>query len=285
MNRSDVTISAASRPARPFGALAGRTAALLYIGSAVALPIVMVFWKALSDGPSALWEALSDEEAVAAFQLSFISAGLVTIASILLGTISAFTLVRFRFPGRKVLDALVDLPLALPTSVTGLTLAAILGPQSPIGAWIQANGWTVLYDPKAVFIAFLVVTVPFVIRAIQPLLTAVDAAEEEAAMTLGAGAWQRFRYIILPVIRPGIMTGGAIAFSRSLGEFGAVVFVAGTEPFRTQVASTLIYSRIENFDLRGASAASVVVLSLSYLLLWAARRIEQRAAGKARAGA
>lgn len=262
--------------------LAARGIVFLYIGIVVALPIALVFRRGLADGPAALLAALADDEAVAAFALSFQSALSVSIASVLFGTAVAFVLVRLRFSGRRLLNALVDLPLALPTSVTGLTLAAILGPNSSVGAWLAARGAPVLYEPAAVFLACLVVTLPFGIRSVQPLLESVDRSEEEAAATMGAGPFRIFASIILPVIRPGIVSGAALTFARALGEFGAIVFVAGAEPFRTQVAATLVYARIESFDFRGAAAASTVVLGASFLLLASARKLEESASGRSR---
>lgn len=252
---------------------AGRAAVLAYLGLVVALPIGMVFGTALSGGPSALWEALTDEEAVAAYRLTFSAAAVVTAVDILFGVAAAYVLVRIPFPGRRFLDACVDLPLALPTSVTGLTLAALLVPDSPIGGFLERRGWSFLYEPAAVYLGFAAVTVPFVIRAVQPILLTLDPAEEEAAVTLGASPIRTFLAVVLPALRPGILAGGALAFARSLGEFGAVVFIAGTEPFRTEVASTFVYTRIESFDLPAAASASVVVLSISFLLFYGARRL------------
>ena len=254
--------------------LSARTLVVLYLGAVVFLPVGMVFFKAMSDGLGALWEALTNEEALYAFRLTFISAGVVTVLNAILGTIAAYALVRFKFPGRKILDSLIDLPFAIPTSVIGLTLASILGPKSPVGSYLKSIGWDILYQPSAIYIAFMVVTLPFVIRSIEPLLYSLDPAEEEAALTLGATPMRTFFSIIFPVIRPGLLSGAVLTFARCLGEFGAVVFVAGTEPFHTEVASTYIFSRIEQFDFRGGAAASVVVLTVSYVLLWGLRFLE-----------
>ncbi len=259
-----------------------RFIALSYVGIIVALPVALVFWRGLEGGVGPLIEALTDEEAAEAFRLSFLSAGAVSLASMVFGTAVAFALVRLDFPGRRALDALVDLPLALPTAVTGLTLASIFGPISPLGGWLEAHGMPILYRPIAVYIACLVVTVPFGIRSVQPLLAAVDRAEEEAAATMGAGPVRTFVSVIFPAIRTGIVSGAALTFARALGEFGAVVFIAGTEPFRTQVASTFVYSRIEGFDFKGAAAASIVVLTISFLMLTTARIVEERTSGRIR---
>jgi sulfate transport system permease protein len=234
----------------------------------------MIFYQSISGGPGALWQALTHEQALHAFRLTFIAAGIVTLTNIFLGTIAAFALVRFRFPGRKILNTLIELPFAIPTAVIGLTLASLLGPKSPIGAFLQNHGFSILYHPSAIYIAFMVVTLPFIIRAVEPLLRSMDPAEEEAAYTLGANALRTFFSVVLPVIRPGILSGAVLTFARSLGEFGAVVFVAGTEAFHTEVAATYIFSRIEQFDFRGGAAASVVVLTVSYFLLWIMRFLE-----------
>jgi len=253
---------------------AARGAVLLYLGIVIALPIGMVFAKAFAGGPQALWQALTKEQALHAFRLTFFMAGAVTLMNVLLGTITAFVLTRFKFPGSKYLDYLIDLPFAIPTSVIGLTLASLLGPKSFMGSFFVSHGITFLYHPISVFIAFSAVTLPFVIRAVQPLLATVDPAEEEAAITLGAGSVRIFFFVILPVIRPGIISGAVLTFARSLGEFGAVVFVAGTQPFHTEVASTFIFSKIEQYDFHSAASASVAVLTISYILLWIMRYFE-----------
>lgn len=251
-----------------------RIVVLIYLGLVIALPVGMIFTKALAGGPQALWQALTREQALHAFRLTFFMAAAVTLLNVIVGTISAFVLVRFKFPARKYLDYLIDLPFAIPTSVIGLTLASLLGPKSLIGSFLVSHGITVLYRPVSVFIAFAAVTLPFVIRAVQPLLATVDPAEEEAAITLGAGPGKIFFSVILPVIRPGIMSGAVLTFARCLGEFGAVVFVAGTQPFHTEVAATFIFSKIEQFDFQSAASASVAVLTLSYILLWVMRYFE-----------
>lgn len=254
--------------AKFFITLTVRSIVFLYLGAVVLLPIFMVFYQAMKDGPGALWKAFTNEEALYAFKLTFTTAGVVTLLNMVLGTVAAYALVRLRFPGRRVLDALIDLPFAIPTAVIGLTLASMLGPKSPIGAFLKSQGCDILYQPSSIYIAFMVVTLPFVIRAVEPLLRSIDPSEEEAAVTLGAGPWSVFINVVLPIIRPGILSGAVLTFARSLGEFGVVVFVAGTEPFHTEVAATYIFSRIEQFDFRGGAAASVLVLSVSYLLLW-----------------
>lgn len=248
--------------------LAARSLVLFYLGTVVLLPVGMVFYQAVKNGSGALFKSLMNAEALYAFKLTFMTAGIVTVVNAFLGTIVAYALVKFRFPGRKILDSLIDLPFAIPTSVLGLTLASILGPKSFVGSFLQKHGWNILYHPSSIYLAFMVVTLPFVIRAVEPLLRSMDPSEEEAAITLGAGPMRTFLSIVFPVIRPGIISGSVLTFARSLGEFGVVVFVAGTEPFHTEVASTYIFSKIEQFDFQGAAAASLLVLALSYLLLW-----------------
>lgn len=259
---------------RDVTALAGRSIVFAYVGLVVAFPIGMIIYKAVEKGPVALYQALTNKQALHAFGLTFTSAAIVTLVNAVVGTIAAYALVRFRFPGRRFLDFLIDLPFAIPTSVIGLTLASMLGPRSPIGAFLEHFGVNVLYSTPAIYIAFMAVTLPFVIRAVQPMLSSMDPAEEEASLTLGAGPLRTFFCVVLPVIRPGILSGSVLTFARSLGEFGAVVFVAGTEPFHTEVAATYIFSRIEHYDLTGAAAASVVVLTISYFLLWMMKIME-----------
>jgi sulfate transport system permease protein len=251
---------------------------LLYLVGVVGLPVGLVAARALDGGAGRLAALLADPEADAAFSLSFRVAFAVAIANAFLGTATAYALVRLRFPGRALLDAMVDLPLALPTAVTGLALAAIVGPASPLGPLLEAAGLPILYRPAGVYLAVLAVTLPFTVRAVQPVLLDLDPAEEEAAATLGAGGLRTFVSVVLPAIRPAILAGAALTFGRALGEFGAVIFVAGTTPFRTQVAPTLVYARLEAHDLDGASAAALVVLAASFALLGLARLLERRTA-------
>lgn len=260
--------------------LAVRTLVVFYLGAVIAFPMGMIFYQSIKNGFGAFWNTIIHPQALYAFKLTFISAFIVTLINMVLGTLVAYVMVRLEFVGKRFIDSLIDLPFAIPTAVTGLTLATILSPNSFIGAYLNSHGWKFLYQPSAIYIALMVVTIPFVIRAVEPLLRSMDLAEEEAAVTLGAGSWQIFFNIILPVIRSGIFSGAMLSFARSLGEFGVVVFIAGTEPFHTEIAATYIFSQIEQYNLQAAAAGSAIILMTSYFLFWLIKWLDKRQKGK-----
>jgi len=224
----------------------------------VALPIAAMVWTSTKGGASGFWDAVSSGEAVAALELTLAVAALAALANAVLGTVTAWVLVRDDFHGRSLVNAVIDLPFALPTIVAGLTLIALYGPRSPVG--IDVFGTRV-----AIGLALLFVTLPFVVRTVQPVLHELDTEMEEAARSLGAGEATVFRRIVLPSILPGILSGVALAFARAVGEIGAVVLIAGN----LQVASVFIFLHIESGDRAGASAVAVVLLALSFVVLLA----------------
>ena len=193
-----------------------------------------------------------------------------------MGTLTAYALVRYDFPGRRLLNGLVDIPFAIPTLVTGVMLVVLYGPQQPLGAWLQARGIQVIFAAPGVVLALLLVTYPFVIRAVQPVLLEMQRDQEEAAYTLGASKMVTFYRIILPAIAPGVITGVLLTFSRALGEFGSIVVVAGNIPGRTLTAPVHVFGQIESQNQRGASAMSILLLALSFALMvtvdWLQRR-------------
>jgi sulfate transport system permease protein len=216
--------------------------------------------KALENGVDGFWQAVTDKEAVAALKLTLIISVAVTLVNGFAGTLIAWVLVRDRFRGKGFVNALIDLPFALPTIVAGLTLLALYGPKSPLGV-------NVAYTRVGVSMALLFVTLPFVVRAVQPVLMTLDRDMEEAATSLGATPFQTFRRIILPSLTPAIVAGGALAFARAIGEFGSVVLIAGNLPFKTEVASVFIFGSIESDDITSAAAVSVVLLLMSLIVL------------------
>ena len=251
------------------GAIAGTGALALWLSLIVALPVAAVLAKAASAGPSSVWAEVSSREAVAALELTVVTSLIVTAINAVMGTAIAWVLVRDRFRGRGLVDALIDLPLALPTVVAGLTLLAVYGPNSPVGV-------DVAFTRTAIVLALAFVTLPFVVRAVQPLLLEADREMEEAAASLGARPATVFRRVILPHLAPGIAAGAGLAFARCLGEFGSVVLISGNLPFRTEMAPVLIFGRIESDDLPGAASVSLVLLVASVALLVALRWIGAR---------
>jgi sulfate/thiosulfate transport system permease protein len=241
-----------------------RTSAIIYLLVMIALPVFVVFTSGLQDGLAAFWQNITHPHALAAIQLTIVSAAVMAVINVIMGTLTAYVLVAYRFPGKNLLDALIDLPFAVPTLVTGLMLVLLYGPQTAVGGFLQQNfGIRILYAQPGIILALLFIGYPFVIRAVQPVLEHLDENQPEAARTLGASGWYTFRRIILPAIRPAMLTGGILGFARALGEFGAIVIVAGNIPLRTQTAPVYIYGRVEAGDMAGASAVSVVLLGVA----------------------
>jgi len=233
-----------------------------YLSAIVVLPIAALVWASRADGVGSFWEVASSPEAVAALELSLGAALVVSAVNAVLGTITAWVLVRDEFRGKQVVNALIDLPFALPTIVAGLTLLALYGPSSPVGIDIA-------FTRTAIVAALLFVTLPFVVRTVQPVLLELDRETEEAARSLGAGELRVFRSIILPNILPGILSGVALAFARAVGEIGALVLISGNLPFKTEVASVFVFNHIQSGDQAGASAVAVVMLLISFGILLA----------------
>jgi sulfate transport system permease protein len=245
-----------------------RSAVMLYFLILIVFPILGIYGQSLSAGWSAFVDNITEPLAWNAVLLTIKLAVIATIVNVLVGTMSAWVLIRYRFPGRRLLNSLVDLPFALPTAVAGLMILLLLGPRSFVGVWAEKLGFTILFHQPAIIIAMVFVTFPFVIRAVQPLLEEMDVSEEEAAYTLGATKATTFWQVILPSMLPGIVSGAMLAFSRALAEFGAVVLVAGNIPGKTLIASVYIFGEIESDNTAGATAVSVMLLTLSFLILW-----------------
>jgi sulfate transport system permease protein len=242
------------------GAGLGRGLIGLYLSLMVLLPLAAVVASSTENGSGAFWAAVTSPQAVAALKLTVICSLIVVAINAVFGTIVAWVLVRDEFPGKAALNAVIDLPFALPTIVAGLTLLTLYGNNSPVGIDFA-------FTKVAVVAALLFVTLPFVVRAVQPLLIELDREMEEAATSLGAGGFTVFRRIVFPNLLPGLSAGIALAFARALGEFGSLVLISGSIPFDTEVASVFIRVQIENGNLEGASAVSVVLLAVSLLLL------------------
>jgi sulfate transport system permease protein len=244
----------------PGGAALGRGTAMLYLSVVVLLPLAAVVAKSFDGGLDAFWKAVTDPEAVSALKLTLVLALLVTLVNAVMGTLIAWVLVRDDFRGKGAVNALIDLPFALPTIVAGLTLLALYGPRGPAP-------FNIAYTRIGVAVALLFVTLPFVVRAVQPVLLTLDRESEQAAESLGASSWVTFRRIILPSLMPAILSGGALAFARALGEFGAIILIAGNLPFKTEMASVFIYGAIQSDDTPSAAAVSVVLLIMALIVL------------------
>lgn len=226
----------------------------------VGLPIAALLWEATSEGTQSFRDAVSSPEAVAALKLTLVASLAISLFNAVLGTITAWVLVRDNFRGKSVVNAIIDLPFALPTIVAGLTLLALYGPTSPV----RIN---VAFTRTAIVLALMFVTLPFVVRTVQPVLQELDPELEQAAHSLGASLRTTFRRIVFPNILPGILSGVALAFAKAVGEFGSLVIITGNIPFETEVSSVHIYGRIESGDSAGAAAVAVVLLAISFLTL------------------
>jgi len=246
----------ALRPSRSRPALAGGLSTL-YLSFIVLLPLAALAWRAAG---GSFWSTVSGPQAVSALELTLVASLAVASVNAVFGTLIAWVLVRDRFRGSSVVNAVIDLPFALPTIVAGLTLLSLYGPQSPVGI-------NIAYTRTAIFLALLFVTLPFVVRTVQPVLHELDREVEEAAASLGASDAAIFRRIVLPNIAPAVLSGVALAFARAVGEFGAVVLISGNLPYRTEVASVFVFGQLESGNTAGAAAVSVVLLAISFAIL------------------
>ncbi len=254
------------KPVLPgFGLSMGFTT--LYISLLVFLPLSALVLKSFELDWPALVKVVASDRAIASYQLTFFSSFAAAAINLVFGLLVAWVLVRYSFPFKKVIDALVDLPFALPTAVAGIALTAIYAPNGWIGQWFHSVGIKVAYTPIGVTIALIFIGLPFVVRTVQPVLVDLERELEEAAASLGANRLQIFRRVIFPALIPSLLTGFALAFARAIGEYGSVVFISGNMPFRTEITPLLIMSRLEQFDYAGAAALGTVMLLISFLLL------------------
>jgi sulfate transport system permease protein len=226
----------------------------------VLIPLAAVVVRSLDDGLGEFWDAITAPQAQAAIRLTLVLSAIVALIDAVMGTLIAWVLVRDEFPGKRLVNAVIDLPFALPTIVAGLVLLALYGPSGPIGI-------NVAYTRVALLLALLFITLPFVVRAVQPVLMALDRDVEEAAESLGARPLTIFRGIILPALRPAMLAGVGLSFGRAVGEFGSVVLISGNLPYKTEVASVLVYGQIESDNTTGAAAVSVLLLAVSFAVL------------------
>lgn len=262
VGRSETLLPKTRKRRRPSGLLL-RSASLSYLGLMVLLPLAALGVESAKPGVGAFVKAVRDPFAWHALRLTFVTALAMVLINAVTGTATAWVLVRYEFFGKGFVNALIDLPFAVPTVVTGLMLVALYGPTSVMGAFLSSHGLAIIYQKPGIILALLFVTYPFVVRSVQPVLLEMDRAEEEAAVTLGATPFTIFRRITLPTLWPSILTGAGLSFSRALGEFGSVVMVAGNRPLETKTGPMYIFGEIESGNAHGAIVVSVVLLASS----------------------
>ena len=249
--------------------------AVAYLSIIVLLPLSALVLKPASLGVSGFLGVLTDPRVLAALRLSFGAAFIAALVNAFFGLIVAWILVRYDFPMKRVVDALVDLPFALPTAVAGIALATIYAPNGWIGSLFAPLGIKIAFTPLGVLVALVFIGLPFVVRSLQPVLQDLDREVEEAAVSLGASRWQTFRLVILPAILPALLTGFALAFARAVGEYGSVIFIAGNMPLVSEIAPLLIVTKLEQFDYAGAAAIGVIMLAASFLILFVINMVQR----------
>jgi sulfate transport system permease protein len=263
---------------RKFNALPGFSltmgVTLFYLSVIVLIPMAALFLKTTQMSWAQFWEVVTTERALASYRLTFGASFAAALINAVFGTILAWVLVRYQFPGKKFIDALVDFPFALPTAVAGLTLANLFAQNGWLGQYLVPLGIKGAFTPLGVVIALTFVGMPFAVRTLQPVLESMDRGTEEAAATLGAGRWRTFTRVIAPTLAPTVITGFALSFARAVGEYGSIVFISGNMPFKTEIAPYLIVFRLEDYDYLGATAIAAVLLVVSFIILIAINYLE-----------
>ena len=240
---------------------------IFWLSFIVLIPLLAVFVKSTSEGWTAFWAAAASPRALASYRLTFGASIAAAAINCVFGLLVAWVLVRYSFPGKRLLGALVDLPFALPTAVAGIALTALYADTGLIGKVLEPLGIAIAYQPAGVVVALIFIGLPFIVRTVEPVLAEVSSETEEAALTLGASGWQTFWRVILPTIAPALATGFALAFARGAGEYGSVIFIAGNMPFKSEIAPLLIITQLEEYDYAGAAAIATVLLIISFLML------------------
>ena len=248
-----------------FGLTLGYT--LFYLSIIVLIPLSALIFKTFELTWEQFWEAVSAPRVVASYKLTFGASFLAAVVNLVFGLLIAWVLVRYKFPGKKIVDALVDLPFALPTAVAGISLTALLAGNGWVGQYLEPLGIQLAFNPNGIVIALIFIGLPFVVRTVQPVLEDSEKELEEAATSLGASRWQIFYKVILPSILPALMTGFAMAFARAVGEYGSVIFIAGNMPMISEITPLIIIGKLEQYDYAGATAVAVVMLLISFVLL------------------
>ncbi|PLC54211.1 sulfate ABC transporter permease subunit CysT [Pollutimonas nitritireducens] len=253
---------------------------LVYLCLIVLLPLSAVFLKTFTMSWDGFWETVMSNRVMASYRLSFGASLIAAAINVVFGGIVAWVLVRYRFPGKRLVDALVDLPFALPTAVAGIALTALYAPNGWIGQHLEPLGIKIAFTPLGIVVALTFIGLPFVVRTVQPVLEEAERELEEAAASLGARPWQTFSRVIFPTVLPALLTGFAMAFARATGEYGSVIFIAGNMPMISEITPLLIVTRLEQYDYAGATAIAVVMLSISFLLLLAINLLQAWTRGR-----
>ena len=248
-----------------FGLTLGYT--LFYLSLIVLIPLLALLFKSFTLTWPQFWEAVAAPRVLASYRLTFGASLIAACVNLVFGLLIAWVLVRYQFPGKKVVDALVDLPFALPTAVAGISLTALLAGNGWVGQYFEPLGIQLAFNPNGVVIALIFIGLPFVVRTVQPVLEDSEKELEEAATSLGATRWQIFRHVILPGIMPALLTGFAMAFARAIGEYGSVIFIAGNMPMVSEITPLIIIGKLEQYDYAGATAVAVVMLLISFVML------------------
>jgi sulfate transport system permease protein len=241
--------------------------AVFYLSLIVLIPLSSLFFKTATLGFGGFWDVVTSDRVVASLRVTFVTSFIAAGINAFFGLIVAWVLVRYTFPGKRIIDALVDLPFALPTAVAGITLATIYAPNGWIGHYFAAHDIKLAYTPAGIVLALTFIGLPFVVRTVQPVLADVEAEVEEAAASLGAGRWDVFRRVIFPAIFPALLAGFAMALARAIGEYGSVIFIAGNMPYISEIAPLLIISKLEQYDYAGATSIAIAMLVISFALL------------------
>jgi len=247
---------------------------IAYLSLIVLIPLSSILLKTLSLSFEQFWAIVTAPRVLASFKLSFGASLLAAAINAVFGLMLAWCLVRYRFPGKKLIDALVDLPFALPTAVAGIALTALYAPNGWIGSLLEPRGIKVAFTPLGVLVALIFIGLPFVVRTVQPILEDLETELEEAATCLGAQRWQTFRLVLLPILAPALLTGFALAFARAVGEYGSVIFIAGNMPMVSEIAPLMIITKLEQYDYAGATAIALAMLMLSFTLLLAINALQ-----------
>lgn len=240
---------------------------VLYLSLIVLIPLSSLFFKTAELGFGGFWDVVTSDRVLASLRVTFVTSFIAAGINAFFGIIVAWVLIRYTFPGKRIIDALVDLPFALPTAVAGITLATLYAPNGWIGHYFAAHDIKIAYTPIGIVVALTFIGLPFVVRTVQPVLADVEAEVEEAAASLGAGRWDVFRRIIFPAIFPAVLAGFAMALARAVGEYGSVIFIAGNMPYISEIAPLLIVTKLEQYDYAGATAIAIAMLVISFVLL------------------
>ena len=254
-----------------------RSVAIAYLAVMLIIPLLVILYDGTREGLDELWRQVTLPVAWHALELTLWTSTVMVIINIIMGTLTAFVLVRYEFPSKTLLNAIIDLPLAIPTLVTGVMLVILFGPQEAVGAWLKERfDLSIIFAPPGIILALLFLTFPSVVRSVQPVLLELDLAQEHAAATLGAGSWTIFRRVLLPPLTLPVITGALLSFARAIGEFGSIVIVAGNIPLVTQTAAVYVFGEVESENRLGASAVSIVMIAIAFSLMMLANYLRKR---------